>query len=193
MIYHRIVITVKRTETVQLLSLVWLSATLWTVHTRLPCPSPLPGIYSNSCPLNQWCHQTISSSVTLFSSYPQFFPASGSFPVSQLFTSGGQSTGAPASILSMNIQGWLTLGLNGLISLQSKAQPHLESINSSALGLLYGPTLVSKHDYRKNHSFDYTDLDSLYRKTGTNKLTGKKRSNLWLPEDGEMDQSSQKV
>jgi len=160
---------------------------------RLPCPSPLPGIYSNSCPLNQWCHPTISSSVTLFSSYPQFFPASGSFPVSQLFTSGGQSTGAPASILSMNIQGWLTLGLNGLISLQSKAQPHLESINSSALRLLYGPTLVSKHDYRKNHSFDYTDLDSLYRKTGTNKLTEKKRPNLWLPEDGEMDQSSQKV
>ena len=173
-------ITVKRTEIVQLLSLVWLSATLWTVHTRLPCPSPLPGIYSNSCPLNQWCHPTISSSVTLFSSYPQFFPASGSFPVSQLFTSGGQSIGAPASILSMNIQGWLTLGLNGLISLQSKAQPHLESINSSALRLLYGPTLVSKHDYRKNHSFDYTDLDSLYRKTGTNKLTEKKRSNLWL-------------
>ena len=76
--------------------------------------------------------------------------------------------------------GLINFRTDGLISLQSKAQPHLESINSSALRLLYGPTLVSKHDYRKNHSFDYTDLDSLYRKTGTNKLTEKKRSNLWL-------------
>ena len=91
-------------------------------HARLPCPSPTPGVYSNSCPLSQWCHPTISSSVTPFSSCPQFFPASGSFPVSQLFASGGQSIGvsALASVLPMNIQDWFPLGLTGLISLLSK-------------------------------------------------------------------------
>ena len=91
-------------------------------HTRLPCPSLSPGVCSNSCPLSQWCHQTISSSVTPFSSCPQSFPASGFFLRNQLFTSGGQSTGAStsASVLPMNIQGWLPLGLTGLISLLSK-------------------------------------------------------------------------
>ena len=90
-------------------------------HARLPCSSPSPGAFSNSCWLSQWCHPTISSSVAPFSSCPQFFPASGSFPVSQLFTSGGQSIGAStsASVLPMNIQGWFPLGLTGLI-LQSK-------------------------------------------------------------------------
>ena len=88
-------------------------------HTRLPCPLLSPRVCSNSCPLTWWCHPTISSSVTPFS-YPQSFPASGSFPVSQLFTLHGQSTGASASILPMNIQGWFPLGLTGLISLQSK-------------------------------------------------------------------------
>ena len=91
-------------------------------HTRLPCPSLSPGVCSNSCPLSQWCHPTISSSATCFSSCPQSFPASGSFPVSQLFASGGQSIGAwsLASVLPMNIQDWFSLGLTGLISLQSK-------------------------------------------------------------------------
>ena len=90
--------------------------------TRLTCPSPFPGVGSNSCPLNQWCHPTISSSVDPFSSCPQSFPASGSFPITQLFTSGGQSTGALASalVLLMNIQEWFPLGLTGLISLLSK-------------------------------------------------------------------------
>ena len=91
-------------------------------HSRLPCPSPTPGAYSNSCPLSWWCHPTISSSVFSFSSCLQFFPSSGSFPMNQFFISGGQIIGASAStsVLPMNIQGWFPLGLNGLISLQSK-------------------------------------------------------------------------
>ena len=91
-------------------------------HTMLPCPSPSPRACSSSCPLNQWCHPTISSSVISFSSCPQSFPASGFFPMRQLFASGGQSIGASASasVLPMNIQGWFPLGLTGWISLQSK-------------------------------------------------------------------------
>ena len=91
-------------------------------NARPPCPSPTPGVYSNSCPLSQWCHPTISSSVTPFSSCPQSFPASGSFQMSQLFTSGGQSIGvsASASVLPMNTQDWSPLGWTGWISLQSK-------------------------------------------------------------------------
>ena len=87
-------------------------------HARLPCPSPSPGACSNSCPLSQWCHPTITSSVAPFSSCLQFFPVSESFPVSQSFTSGGQRIGVStsASVLPMNIQGWFPLGLTGLIS-----------------------------------------------------------------------------
>ena len=92
-------------------------------HARPPCPSPTPGVYPNSCPLSWWCHPTISSSIVPFSSCPQSFPASGSFPMSQLFSSGGQSFGisasASASVLPMNIQGWFPLGWTGWISLQS--------------------------------------------------------------------------
>ena len=91
-------------------------------HTRLPCPSPTPRAYSDSCPSSWWCHPTISSSVVPFSSHLQSFPASGSFPMSQFFISGGQSFGVSASalVLSMNIQDWFLLGLTGWISLQSK-------------------------------------------------------------------------
>ena len=92
-------------------------------HTRLPCPSPTPGAYSNLCPLSQWCHPTISSSVLPFSSCLKSFPVSESFPVSwRLFVSGGQSIGASASssVLPMNIQDWFPLGLTGWISLKSK-------------------------------------------------------------------------
>ena len=131
-------------------------------HARLSCSSPTPGDCSNSCPSSHWCIPTISSSVVPFSSRLQSFPATGSFPLSQSFASGGQSTGtsASASVLSMNIQGWFPLGLTGLISLQSKRlsesspTPQLESINSLVFSLLYGPTLTSIHDYWKNHSFD---------------------------------------
>ena len=91
-------------------------------HTRLPCPSPTPRACTNSCPLSWWCHPIISSSVILFSSCLQSFPASGSFPRSQFFSPGGQSIGvsASASVLPMNIQDWFPLGWTGWISLQSK-------------------------------------------------------------------------
>ena len=90
-------------------------------HTRPPCPSPAPGVYSNSCPLSRWCHPNISSSVIPFSSCLQSFPASGSFLMSQLFASGGQSIGvsASASVLPMKIQDWFPLGWTGCISLLS--------------------------------------------------------------------------
>ena len=91
-------------------------------HIRLSCPSLSPRVCSNSCPLSWWCHPTISSSVAPFSSSHQSFPASGSFPMGQFFTSGGQNIGASASasVLPMNIQGWFPLALTNLISLQSK-------------------------------------------------------------------------
>ena len=130
-------------------------------HARPPCPSPTPGVYQNPCPSNLWYHPTISSSVIPFSSCPQSFPASGSSPKSQHFTSGGQSTGASvsASVLPMNIQDWFPLGLIGSISLLSKSSPaQFESISPLVLSLLYGPALTSIHDYWKNHSFDSTDL-----------------------------------
>ena len=110
-------------------------------HARLPCPSPSPRVCSNLCPSRQWCHPAISSSVIPFSSCLQSFPASGSFLMSWLFTSGGSSIGASASasVLPMNIQGWFLLGLTCLISFQSMQlfrvfsnTPHFESTNSTA-------------------------------------------------------------
>ena len=91
-------------------------------HARPPCPSPTPGVYPNSCPLSRWCHPAISSSVIPFFSCPQSLPASGSFPMSQLFTWGGQTIGvsASASVLPVNTQDWSPLGWTGWISLQSK-------------------------------------------------------------------------
>ena len=131
-------------------------------HTRLPCPSPTPGTCSNSSPMSQWCHPTISSSVIPFSSCPQSFPASGSFPVSQFFASGGQSIGvsASASVLTMNIQDWSPLGWAGSPchsrdSQESSPTPQFKSINSSTLSFLYSPTLTSIHDYWKNQRFDW--------------------------------------
>ena len=125
-------------------------------------PWSTPGACSNSCPLSQWYHPTISSSVIPFSSRLQSFPASGSFPVSQFFASGGQSieVSASASVLPMNIQDWFPLGWTGWISLQSKglsrvfSNTTVQSINSSVLNFLHSPTLTSIHDYWKNHSFD---------------------------------------
>ena len=131
-------------------------------HTRPPCPSPTPRVYTNSCPLGQWCHPTISSSVIPFFSRLQSFPASGSFPMSQFFASGGQRIGVSAltSDLPMNIQDWFPLGWTGWISLQSKGlsgsspTPQFKSVNSSALSFLFCPTLISIHDYWKNDSFN---------------------------------------
>jgi len=122
---------------VQLLNHVRLFAVLWK-HTRLPCPSPSSWVCSTSCPLSLWCHLTISSSIAPFSSCLQSFPASGSFPVSRLFASGGQSIGASASasVLSMNIQSWFPLGFTDLISLVSKG-----------LSRVFSNTTVQKHQF----------------------------------------------
>ena len=107
-------------------------------HARLPCPLPPPGVWSSSCPLSRWCHPTVSSSAALFSFCPQSFPASGSFPISQVFKSGGQSirASALASVLPMNIQGWFLLGLSGSTSLQFKG-----------FSRVFSNTTVQKHQF----------------------------------------------
>ena len=124
-------------------------------HAKFPCPSPAPRVYPNSCPLSQWCHPTISSSVIPFSSRLQSFPASGSFQMSQFFTSGGQTMGlsASASVLPMNIQDWFPLGKNVWISLQSKGFSRVFSNTTVQKHVffgncfLYSPTLTSIRDY----------------------------------------------
>ena len=115
----------------------------WLLHTRLPCPLPFRGACSNSCPLSRWCHLTISSSVFPFSSCLLSFPASRSFLKSQFFTSGGQSIGVSASILPMNIQDWYSLGLTGLISLQSKGLSSLLQHHSSEASILWCSALFT--------------------------------------------------
>ena len=129
-----------------LLSLVQFSCSvvsdsLWpreSKHTRPPCPSPTPGVYPNSRPSSQWCHPAISSSVVPIYSCPQSLPASGSFPISQLFASGGQTIGvsASASVLPMNTHGWSPLGWTGWISFQSKG-----------LSRVFSNTTVQKHQF----------------------------------------------
>ena len=120
-----------------------MSDSLWThglQHARLPCPSLTPRACSNSCPWSWWCHLTISSSVVPFSSCLKSFPASGSFPMSQFFTMGGQSTGASASasVLPMNIQDWFPLGLTGWISLQSKRLSRVFSSTTVQIHQFFG-------------------------------------------------------
>ena len=131
-------------------------------HARLHCSLPTPGVCSDSCPLSQWCHPAISSSVLPFSSCPQSLPASGSFPMSQHFTWGGQIIGvsASASVLPMNTQ--TDLLQDGLVgspcsprdSQESSPTPQFKTINSSVLSFLHSPTLTSIHDHWKNHSLD---------------------------------------
>ena len=125
-------------ESVQLLSCVRLFVTLGLQHSRLPRPSPAPGACSNSRPSSWWCYPTTSSSVAPFSSCLQSFLASGSFPMSQFFTSGGQNIGVSAStsVLPMNIQDWFSLGLTGLVSLQSKG-----------LSRVFSNTTLQKHQF----------------------------------------------
>ena len=116
-----------------------LSDSLWPhvlQHSTLPCPSPSPGVCSNSCPLNQCGYLTISSFAAPFSFCLQSFPASMSFPMSQLLASGGQSIGTSASVLPMNIQGWFPLGLIGLIFLQSKGLKSLLQHHNSKASIL---------------------------------------------------------
>ena len=107
-------------------------------HARPPCPSPMPRVYSNSCPSSRWYHPSISSSVIPFSSHLQSFPASGSFQMSQFFTSDGQSIGvsASASVLPTNIQDWSPLGWTGWISLQSKG-----------LSRVFSNTTIQRHKF----------------------------------------------
>ena len=121
---------------VQSLSHVQLFVTPWTTTGQASLSFTSPGACSNSCPWSQWCYPTISSSVVPFSSCLQPFPASGSFPMSQLFASGGQSIGASTSVLPMNIQGWFPLGWTGLISVQSKG-----------LSRVFSNTTVWKHQF----------------------------------------------
>ena len=129
------------------------SDSLWpheSQHVRPSCPSPTPGVHSDSRPSSQWCHSAISSSVVPFSSCPQSLPPSCSFPMGQLFTWGGQSTGvsALASFPPKKSQGWSPSDWLDLLAVQSK------SINSSVLSFLHSPTLTSIHDHWKNHSLD---------------------------------------
>ena len=125
-------------SSVQSLLLVRLFVTPWTAARQASCPSPTPRVYSNTCPLSRWCHPTTSSSVVPFSSCLQSFPASGSFQMSQFFTSGGQSIGvsASASVLPMNIRDRSPLGWTGWISLQSKG-----------LSRVFSSTTVQKHQF----------------------------------------------
>ena len=135
----------------------FVSDSLWpheSQHARPPCPPPSPGVHSNSCALSWWCHPAISSSVVPFSSCPQALPASGSFPMSQLFAWVGQSTevSALASFLPQKSQGWSPCSPRD--SQESSPTPQIKSINSSALRFLHSPTLTSIHDHWKNHSLD---------------------------------------
>ena len=131
-------------------------------HARSPCPSPTPGVHPKLCPSSWWCHPTISSSVVPFSSCFQSFLALGSFPVSQFFTSGGQSIGvsASASVLPVNIQDSSPLGWTGWISSKSKGLSRVFSRTAVqkhkffGAQLFYSPTLTYIRDYWKNHSFD---------------------------------------
>ena len=140
-----------------------LSDSLWpheSQHARPPCLSPTPRAYSNSCPLSWWCHPTISSTVSPFSSHLQCFPASGYFPVSQLFKSGGQSIGVSAStsVLPMNTQDWPPLGWTDLLAVQETLKSLLQHHSSKASILrcsaFFTVQLSSIHDYWKIHSLD---------------------------------------
>ena len=125
-------------SSVQSLSRVWLLQPHEPQHARLSCPSPTPRVHPNPCPLSRWCYPTLLSSVVPFSSCPQSFPASGSFPMSQLFASGGQSTrvSASTSVLAMNTQDWSAIEWTGWISLQSKG-----------LSGIFSNTTVRKHQF----------------------------------------------
>jgi len=148
-------------SSVQLLSHVWLFVTPWTTSCQASLSITSFWSLLKLMSIDWWCHPTILSCVIPFSSCLQTFLASGSFPVSQFFASGGQSIGvsASASVLPMIIQGWFPLGWTGWISLQFKglsrvfSNTQFKSINSLELSFLYGPTLKSIHDYWKNHSF----------------------------------------
>ena len=152
-------------SSVQSLSHVWLFATPWTAAVQAPRLSLSPRVCSNSCPLSWWCYPTISFSVASFISCPQSFPESGTFPMSHLFTSDDQNTGAPAlaSDLPVNIQDWSSLKLTGCScsprdSEESSPAPQFEGINSLVFSFLYGPGLTTVRKHWENHSLDYMNL-----------------------------------
>ena len=137
----------------------------WPQHTRLPCPSLSPKVCPSLCPLLRWCHPAISSSVSPFSSCHQSFPASETFPMSQLFTSDNQNTGvsASASLFPVIIQGWFPFRLIDFISLLSKELAQFFSSTTVRRHQLFGtlpslPALTTISDHLEDHSLDYTDL-----------------------------------
>ena len=149
-------------------------------HARPPCPSETPGVYSDSCPSSWWCHPAISSSVVPFSSCPQSLPASGSFPMSQLFTSGGKSIGVSAltSVLPMNTQDWSPLGWTGWISLQSKGlsrvfsntivsylwkKPHMPMMMRSLGAQCFIPGRITEWHFRPPVPSPHEIFTALYR------------------------------
>ena len=140
-------------------------------HARPLCPSPTPRVYSNSCPLSQWCHPNISPSVISFSSNLQSFPASGSFQVSLFFESGGQSTGVSASVsvLPMNIQDWFPWGLPGLISLQSKGLSRVFS-NTTVQKYHFFATQLSSQSNSRIHTWPLEKNIALTRRTFVGKV-----------------------
>ena len=148
-------------QSVQLLSCARLLWSHGLQHTRLLCPSPTPEAYSNSCPSSQWYHPPISSSIISFSCL-QSFPASGSFPMSPFFTSGGKSLAFQSQHQSFQwifrtdfLQDWLVWSpCSPRDSQECSPKPQFKSVNSLALSFLYSPTLTSIHDYWKNHSLD---------------------------------------
>ena len=149
-------------SSVQLLTHTWLFAIPWTAARQASLSITVSGVYQNTCPSSQWCHQAISSSVVPFSSCPQFLPESGSFPISQLFTWGGQSIGlsASASVLPMNTQGWCPLGWTGwILAVQGTLKSLLQHCSSKAsiphwaffIVQLAHPYMT---DHWENHSLD---------------------------------------
>ena len=153
--------------------------------TRLSCPSLSPWVCSNSCLLSWWCHPTVSSSVTHLSSYLQSFPASESFPMSQLFTSGSRSIGTSASVLPVNIQGWFSLGLTDLISLLSKG-----------LSGVFSSTTVWKHQFFSAQTFQWSNshvvVTSLSALTGEllQKEIARGMSSVWSSHLGAFDNNN---
>ena len=158
----------KRFSSVELLSRVWLFVTPWIEHARPPCPSPTPRVHPNPCPSSRWCHPTISSSVVPFSSCPQSFSASGSFPMSRVFSNESALRIRWAEYWNFSFNISLSNEHPGLISFrmdwldllavqgtqESSSAPQFKTINSLALSFLHSPTLTSIHNHWKNHSLD---------------------------------------
>ena len=148
-------------------------------HARPPCPSPTPGVHPNPCPLSWWCHPTISSSVVPFFSCHHYFPASRSFPMSQLFTSGSQSTGisTSTSVLPKNSQDWSLLGWTGWISLQSKGSQESSPIPTNRRR----NQKINKNLHRNEWKWKHNNPKPVGH--GKSSPKGKVHSNTGIPEE----------